>query len=169
MKTLRMSPTVEAGFHAAWESLLPVGRDPGSGGYRRYAWTPADVACRRWFLEQAQVRDLSVESDAAGNLIAWWDRPEHDRHGAVLTGIILDSVPDGGAFDGPLGVVSGLCAVDVLREREFVPKRALAVAVFTDEEGARFGLCVHREPSAQWHAAVAGGLRPPRCGRDHDA
>ena len=54
--------------------------------------------------------------------------------------VISNSVPDGGAFDGPLGVLSGLCAIDVLRERGVVPKRALAVGVFTDEEGARFGL-----------------------------
>ena len=135
-----MTAAVKQRFHAAWESLLPIGLDVSTGGYRRYAWSPADVACRGWFEEQAHARDLSVERDAAGNLVAWWDGPEHDRRGAVLTGSHLDSVPDGGPFDGPLGVVSGLCAVDLLREREIIPKRALAVAVFTDEEGARFGL-----------------------------
>jgi N-carbamoyl-L-amino-acid hydrolase len=139
LKTLRISASVEQRFHDAWESLLPIGRDVNSGGYRRYAWTPADVACRAWFQEHAHARDLSVERDAAGNIVAWWDVAP-DRRGAVLTGSHLDSVPDGGPFDGPLGVISGLCAVDLLREREIVPKRALAVAVFTDEEGARFGL-----------------------------
>ena len=52
----------------------------------------------------------------------------------------LDSVPDGGAFDGPLGVVSAFCAVDLLRSRAFEPSRPVAVACFGDEEGARFGV-----------------------------
>lgn len=140
MKTLPVSAIVKQRFNAAWESLLPIGRDGDTGGYRRYAWTPADVACRAWFQEQAHARDLKVERDAAGNMIAWWDEAAPDRRGAVLTGSHLDSVPDGGAFDGPLGVLSGLCAIDLLREGGVVPGRALAVAVFTDEEGARFGL-----------------------------
>jgi N-carbamoyl-L-amino-acid hydrolase len=49
-------------------------------------------------------------------------------------------VPDGGAFDGPLGVVSAFAAVDALRERGVSPARPLAVAHFADEEGARFGV-----------------------------
>ena len=52
----------------------------------------------------------------------------------------LDSVPDGGAFDGPLGVVSAFCAVDLLRSRAFEPSRPVAVACFGDEEGARVGV-----------------------------
>ena len=67
-----------------------------------------------------------------------------DRHGlprqAILTGSHLDSVLDGGAYDGPLGVVSALAAVDVMRERGVVPSRPIGVSVFTEEEGSRFGL-----------------------------
>jgi N-carbamoyl-L-amino-acid hydrolase len=135
-----VSADVTQRFDAAWESLLHIGRDNVTGGYRRYAWTPADVACRAWFEGQARDRGLPVERDAGGNLLAWWDESARDRSDAVLTGSHLDSVPDGGAFDGPLGILSSLCAIDVLRERGVVPKRALAVGVFTDEEGARFGL-----------------------------
>ncbi|MDQ2742782.1 MAG: allantoate amidohydrolase, partial [Chloroflexota bacterium] len=134
---------MEERFQAAWQSLLPIGRDPVTRGYRRFAWTEADAECRRWFCEQATDRDLTVERDNNGNLTAWWLADDGERDGAVLTGSHLDSVPDGGAFDGPLGVVAALCAIDILRERGVKPKRALAVAVFTDEEGARFGMsCV---------------------------
>jgi len=49
-------------------------------------------------------------------------------------------VPDGGAFDGPLGVVSAFAAIDLLRERGFVPARPIVVAAFSEEEGARFGV-----------------------------
>jgi len=161
VRPLQVSARITKRFDAAWEALLPIGRDSTTSGYRRYAWTPADVACRAWFQEQARVRGLTVERDAGGNLLAWWDDSTRDRSEAILTGSHLDSVPDGGAFDGPLGVVSGLCAVDVLRERGVVPKRALAVGVFTDEEGARFGLaCIgSRLLSGTLSMAAAYGLR----------
>ena len=58
----------------------------------------------------------------------------------VLTGSHLDSVLDGGAYDGPLGVVSALAAIDLLRERGFVPAKPIGVSVFAEEEGSRFGL-----------------------------
>ncbi|MGO4418950.1 M20/M25/M40 family metallo-hydrolase, partial [Streptomyces sp. MCAF7] len=62
---------------------------------------------------------------------------------AVVTGSHLDSVPDGGAFDGPLGVVSSFAALDELRSRGARPAKPLAIVNFGDEEGARFGLaCV---------------------------
>jgi N-carbamoyl-L-amino-acid hydrolase len=152
---------LEERFQAAWQSLVPIGRDPGTGGYRRYAWTAADSACRQWFHDQAEAHGLTVERHPSGNLLAWWDDAVSDRGGAVLTGSHLDSVPDGGAFDGPLGVVSALCAVDLLRQRGVAPKRALAVAVFADEEGARFGLaCVgSRLLSGALGTQAAGQLR----------
>jgi N-carbamoyl-L-amino-acid hydrolase len=78
-----------------------------------------------------------VENDRNGNIWAWWGEPGTD---AVVTGSHLDSVPGGGAFDGPLGVVSGLLAVDELRLRGVAPARPLAVACFAEEEGGRFGL-----------------------------
>jgi N-carbamoyl-L-amino-acid hydrolase len=57
-----------------------------------------------------------------------------------VAGSHLDSVPDGGAYDGPLGVVSAFAAIDLLRARGFVPARPIAVAAFCEEEGGRFGL-----------------------------
>lgn len=58
----------------------------------------------------------------------------------MLTGSHLDSVLDGGAYDGPLGVASALAAVDLLRARGFEPARPIGVGVFVEEEGSRFGL-----------------------------
>ncbi|POM24665.1 N-carbamoyl-L-amino acid hydrolase [Actinomadura rubteroloni] len=122
-----------------WAELLPVGRDP-AGGYRRFAFTPPELECRAWFAEQARRRALPVERDANGNLFAWWLPPDGRRGGAVLTGSHLDSVPGGGAFDGPLGVVSAFAAIDALRARGAVPSRPVGVAAFAEEEGARFGV-----------------------------
>lgn len=128
-------------FHAMWRSLRPIGRSDASGGYRRYAWTDADADCRLWFQMQAEARRLNYEVDRNGNQWAWLGDPAAGD--AVVTGSHLDSVPDGGAFDGPLGVVSAFAALDELRSREVQFKRPFAITNFGDEEGARFGLaCV---------------------------
>jgi N-carbamoyl-L-amino-acid hydrolase len=140
-------------FTSLWETLAPIGRDSTSGGYRRFAWTPADLQLRTWFAEQAAARGMAFEPDRNGNLWAWWGAP---RPGAVVTGSHLDSVPDGGAFDGPLGVVSGFLAVDLLRARGAAPDRPVAVVCFTDEEGARFGVaCIGS-------SLLTGALDPDR-------
>ncbi|WP_099024923.1 allantoate amidohydrolase [Mycolicibacterium palauense] len=132
-------------FDGLWESLLDVGRDRSSGGYRRFAWTAADFTLREWFTGEAQRRSMSVEEDRNGNLWAWWLPPgtTGDPAGAFVTGSHLDSVPDGGAFDGPLGIVSAFAAIDELRAAGTAPRVPVAVVAFSDEEGARFGVaCV---------------------------
>ncbi|UCM91788.1 allantoate amidohydrolase [Streptomyces marincola] len=121
-----------------WEELRPIGREASTGGYRRYAWTAADGELRAWFRDQAARRGLRYEVDRNGNQWAWAGDPAAGD--AVVTGSHLDSVPDGGAFDGPLGVVSAFAALDVLRERGAVAARPVGVAGFADEEGARFGV-----------------------------
>ncbi len=124
-------------FDQMWAGLAAIGRDPRAGGYRRAGWSPAARACTDWFLDQAAARDLVVERDGNDNLVAWWGEP---GPGGVVTGSHLDSVPAGGAFDGPLGVVSGLAAVDRLRAAGTRPARAVGVAVFAEEEGSRFDM-----------------------------
>jgi N-carbamoyl-L-amino-acid hydrolase len=114
-----------------------VGRSASSGGYFRQPFLTAERELAAWFEEQALARGLVVETDAVGNTIAWWGGR---GKGSVVTGSHLDSVLDGGAYDGPLGVVSALAAVDLLMERGFVPARPLGVSVFVEEEGSRFGL-----------------------------
>jgi beta-ureidopropionase / N-carbamoyl-L-amino-acid hydrolase len=124
-------------FADLWHDLEPLGRDLGTGGYRRYSWTPADAQCRAWFTREAEKRGLTVQPDANGNLWAWWGPRQP---GAVATGSHLDSVPDGGGFDGALGVASALAAVDLLQEKAFFPERSVVLVMFTEEEGARFGI-----------------------------
>lgn len=146
-------------FHAMWASLRNIGRNAESGGYRRYAWTGADADCRLWFRMQAEARGLDVEVDRNGNQWAW--RGDPLAGDAVVTGSHLDSVPDGGAFDGPLGVVSSFAALDELRRRGVEFTRPLAITNFGDEEGARFGLaCVgSRLAAGQLTAEAAHRLR----------
>ena len=125
-------------FDGLWAGLLPIGREPATGGYRRYAWTAADLECREWFAAAAGERGLPVETDRNGNLWAW--RGDPSGLDALAIGSHLDSVPDGGAFDGPLGVVSAFAALDVVSARGLAPGRPVAVVAFADEEGARFGV-----------------------------
>jgi N-carbamoyl-L-amino-acid hydrolase len=106
--------------------LDAIGVGPG-GAVNRLAWTDADRACGAWFEAQAARLGRVVERDPAGNLWAlppgagpWWAIGSH-----------LDSVRDGGKFDGPLGVAAAFAAA----ERAGTP---LAVVSFADEEGARF-------------------------------
>ncbi len=116
--------------------IAAVGRDARTGGFRRFAWSDADMELREWFAGEAVARGLDVVEDGNGNQLAWWGSGSD----AVMVGSHLDSVPDGGAYDGPLGVVSSFAAVDRLRADGFVPSRSVVVANFTDEEGARFGI-----------------------------
>lgn len=139
-------------FDSMWEELRGVGADP-RGGYARFAWTTADLTLREWFTGQAQVRGMAVETDRNGNIWAWWGEPGPD---AFVTGSHLDSVPGGGAYDGPLGVVSSFAAVDALRTTGITPSKPVAVVCFSDEEGARFGIaCVGSR-------LMSGALDPDR-------
>ncbi len=138
-------------FDGLWESILDVGRHPDSGGYRRFAWSTTDLTMREWFTGEANQRGMAVEEDRNGNLWAWWLPPGYsgDPRDAFVTGSHLDSVPDGGPFDGPLGIVAGFAAIDILRQRGVTPTRPVAVTAFSDEEGARFGVaCVGSQLSA---------------------
>ncbi|MGW8438396.1 allantoate amidohydrolase [Nocardiopsis sp. NPDC055879] len=171
-------------FDRLWAELAPVGRSADGGGYHRYTWAGADTDARAWFTEAAVARGLDVRTDRNGNLWAWWGAP---GPGAVATGSHLDSVPDGGAFDGPLGVVTALAAVDELRSRGFTPSRPLAIGVFVEEEGGRFGVpCLGSRlatgeidpgrvraltdaSGTTWAAAMAAaGLDPDGIGPDPD-
>ncbi|WBB82169.1 allantoate amidohydrolase [Micromonospora sp. WMMD882] len=132
------SAVVADRFRELWDEIAPIGRDARTGGYLRYALTEPERRLREWFRAQADRRGMPVTDDGNGNLFARWGDP--DAPGAVLTGSHFDSVPHGGAYDGPLGVVSALLAVDELRAAGVTPARPVVVAAFVEEEGARFGV-----------------------------
>lgn len=145
---------IPAGFDELWRSLLPLGYSKSSGGYRRFAWNAADLACRAWFTAQAADRGMSVRTDRNGNQWAWLG--ENLPGKALAIGSHLDSVPDGGAFDGPLGVISSFAAIDLLRESGWLPDRPVVIANFADEEGARFGV------ACAGSRLLSGQLEPER-------
>lgn len=102
----------------------------------RFAWTPALMQACEWLVQQMQDLGLEAEVDAAGNVLGCWNSGEEP---AVLVGSHVDTVPDGGRFDGALGVLSAMEAVRRLKVEGFEPSRPLWIAAFNDEEGTRFG------------------------------
>jgi allantoate deiminase len=108
-------------------------RTSDANGAQRVAWGPVWRQARRW-LDDVLARDgLRTETDAAGNN---WITLPGARPETVIIGGHLDSVPNGGWLDGPLGVLAG---VEALRRYQgTTPPVTLAVADFADEEGARF-------------------------------
>lgn len=146
-----------------WTAIEPVGRDGATGGYRRFAWTRQDHDLREWFAGECAARGLDLTLDRMGNQWAWWgdiDAAVGRGQTGIVIGSHLDSVPAGGAFDGPLGVVSALAVVDALKSRGFVPSRPIGVVNFVDEEGARFGIACagSRVITGQLDADRARGL-----------
>jgi len=98
---------------------------------------------------------MDVRVAGVGNITCRWvpDGCEPDA-ALVATGSHLDSVPEGGIFDGPLGVYSGVEAIRAMQDAELVPQRPIDVVAFTEEEGQRFD-------SGMLGSSVAAGKRSP--------
>jgi len=106
-----------------------------TGGVERLAWSEAEIAARRWLAERCRTEGFDVDFDEAGNVWAFsGERP------AVMLGSHLDTVPNGGRFDGALGIVSALETLLSAREAGAAGWDRLGLLCFTDEEGVRFGL-----------------------------
>lgn len=118
--------------------IADLGRDPVRGGYSRPVLSDAELGLREWFVAHAGKRGLDVQTDRNGVIWAW-HAPGCRYDDAVVTGSHLDSVPGGGAYDGPLGVASALVAFDRLAA-DGVDGRPRAIAVFPEEEGSQFGV-----------------------------
>ena len=140
--------------------IADIGRDSFRGGYSRHLFEPAELALREWFTRRAKALGLYVELDRNGNIWAYWGAR---GSGTIALGSHLDSVPGGGAFDGPLGVASALSAVARLRAQGVVPARPVAVVAFAEEEGSRFGVaCLGSK-------LMVGAIDPARAARLTDA
>ena len=108
-----------------------------SGGCNRQALTDEDKAGRQLFIRWCHDLGLSVTIDRMGNLFARREGRRPDLP-PVLAGSHLDTQPTGGKFDGVYGVLAGLEAITTLDERGIDTERSIEVAVWTNEEGARF-------------------------------
>lgn len=148
-------------FLAMMREQAEIGKTAG-GGLSRPALFEDDLKARAWFQEQAQAHGLEYAQDGAGNQSAILRSADPDAK-TLLIGSHLDSVVDGGRFDGALGVVAALEAVLVIKEAEYALPFHLEVINFTDEEGTLIGLM---GSSAISGLLTEDALQNPRGGRD---
>lgn len=124
-------------IHSRLEEIYQCGRKE-DGTFTRMAYSPEDVKGRETFMNYFRKLGIEPRVDEAGNIHARLEG-EDPSLPAILTGSHLDTVPDGGKYDGVVGCVSGLEAVETLVENGKKLRHPLEVIVFTDEEGFRFG------------------------------
>ena len=141
---------IDAGRLAArLDALARIGAIEG-GGVCRLALSEEDRCGRDLVAGWMHELGLSVHVDAIGNVIGV--RQGVEPGPPVMTGSHIDTVRTGGRYDGNLGVLAGLEVIQTLNEAGIVTRRPLAVAFFTNEEGARFN------PDMMGSLAFVGGL-----------
>ncbi|KAE9589754.1 hypothetical protein Lal_00021583 [Lupinus albus] len=105
----------------------------------RVLFTHKDVLARRYVKNLMGIAGLSVREDAIGNIFGRWDGLE-TKLAAIATGSHIDAIPYSGKYDGVVGVLGAIEAINVLKRSGFKPRRSLEVILFTSEEPTRFGI-----------------------------
>ncbi|XP_019432733.1 PREDICTED: ureidoglycolate hydrolase-like [Lupinus angustifolius] len=105
----------------------------------RVLYTDKDVLARRYVKNLMEIAGLSVREDAIGNIFGRWEGLEPE-FAAVATGSHIDAIPFSGKYDGVVGVLGAIEAINVLKRSGFKPRRSLEVILFTSEEPTRFGI-----------------------------
>jgi len=105
----------------------------------RILYSMNDVLARRYVKRLMEGAGLHVREDAVGNIFGCWEGSNPELP-AIATGSHIDAIPYSGKFDGVVGVLGAIEAINVLRRLAFKPKRSLEVIMFTSEEPTRFGI-----------------------------
>jgi N-carbamoyl-L-amino-acid hydrolase len=144
----------------SFNELAKIGAT-AKGGVHRPAFSEAHLAARRWFHEQIEKSGLEFRTDGAGNHSAVLACGPKDAR-TFLLGSHLDSVPNGGRFDGALGVVAAFEVLRTIKEAGLKLKFQLEAIDFTDEEGTLVGLLGSAAIAGNLHSEL---LKNPRGGR----
>jgi N-carbamoyl-L-amino-acid hydrolase len=126
------------------ERLSAFGRPAGgtfADGVSRVAYTEADVAGRAYVMSLMRDAGLTPRIDPAGNIFARLQSPTNDQpdNQPILVGSHIDSVPNGGNFDGDLGSLAAIEAVRLVQAAGVRTRHPLEVVVWAEEEGAAYG------------------------------
>ncbi len=136
----RSAPTVDATrLRARLERLSTFGRPAGGGfeaGVSRVAYSDADLAARAWLLDEIRGAGLTPRIDPAGNVFARWGDA---RRPPILFGSHIDSVPSGGNFDGDLGTLAALGAIEACQGANVATRHPLEIVLWAHEESTAFG------------------------------
>ncbi|WP_353645278.1 Zn-dependent hydrolase [Mesorhizobium sp. WSM2239] len=144
------------------DGINGFGFNPDTGGHNRIGYCEADMAVREWFLAQMRSAGLVARRDGVANLFGRFGPVDGP---CIMAGSHLDTVPEGGAFDGALGVAVALECVLAMRDAGLSPTLGIEVVATAEEEG-RFGgmlgsQAISGAVSAEWlsQAADADGVR----------
>ncbi len=120
-----------------WSDLMELGEIgfTQGRGVTRTALSASDLACKQWFIDKCREVGMEVRVDAAYNVIARMRTNSHSE-GCAVIGSHLDTVPEGGKFDGALGIVAGLECIRTFKENHIIPPWDVEVINFCDEEAA---------------------------------
>ncbi|WP_449537953.1 M20 family metallo-hydrolase [Ferdinandcohnia sp. Marseille-Q9671] len=106
-------------------------------GSHRIGYSKEEKAAKDLVVQWMTEAGLTVTTDGAGNVFGRVDGKNKNLP-ALLSGSHVDSVPNGGHFDGPLGVLAALEVAESWKQTGYVPDRSFEVVIFSDEEGSRF-------------------------------
>jgi ureidoglycolate amidohydrolase len=107
----------------------------------RILFTENDIRARTYVKQLMHNAGLIVTEDSLGSIFGTLPAADGDTSGeAVATGSHCDAIPLAGMYDGTVGVIGGIVAINALRKSGFKPKKPLQVIFFTSEEPTRFGL-----------------------------
>src|SRR5262249_11896938 len=123
------------------EGLSVHGRPPGgtfADGVSRLGYSDADVAGRAYARQLLETAGLEPRMDAAGNIVARRPGRAADLP-PVLFGSHIDSVPQGGNFDGDVGSMAAIEVVETLKDHGIATRRPLEVVIWANEEGVSYG------------------------------
>lgn len=123
-----------------------------SGGVTRPGYSAEEKEAKELVIKWMKNAGLTVTADGAGNVFGRLDGKTEGP--SIASGSHVDSVPNGGHFDGPLGVLSALEVAEAWKETGYIPEKPYEVVIFSDEEGSRF------KSSLTGSRAFMGQLKP---------
>ncbi|WP_264740176.1 M20 family metallo-hydrolase [Cytobacillus firmus] len=123
-----------------------------SGGVTRPGYSAEEKEAKELVIKWMKNAGLTVTADGAGNVFGRLDGKT--ERPSIASGSHVDSVPNGGHFDGPLGVLSALEVAEAWKETGYIPEKPYEVVIFSDEEGSRF------KSSLTGSRAFMGQLKP---------
>ncbi len=141
-RSSQSAPAIDAArLRNRLERLSYHGRKPGAAftdGVSRVAYSTADLTARAWIIDEIKGAEIVPRIDAAGNIFARFGGQPNQP--PILFGSHIDSVPNGGNFDGDLGTFSALEVIQAVQAAKIQTRHPLEMVVWAHEESTAFGI-----------------------------
>jgi len=115
--------------------LSQIGRNKVTGGINRFSFTSEEQEAIELVTSYMKEAGMTVNVDGVGNIIGTYGEESE----TIMLGSHIDTVPDGGKYDGALGVLAAIEIVQTIYEQQLPLSKKIEVVAFKDEEGTRFG------------------------------